>query len=64
MSESLAIRFDPPLLELDPILPFVVESEKLVTVYNDTDTDIEVRDCVSCKSLSISSFDIMPDALS
>ena len=41
-SENLAIRFDPPLLELDPILPFVKESERLVTVYNDTHTDIEV----------------------
>jgi hypothetical protein len=43
-SENLAIRFDPPLLDLNPILPFVDESERLVTVYNETDTEIEVTD--------------------
>jgi hypothetical protein len=43
-SENMAIRFDPPLLDLDPILPFVQESERLVTVYNETDSEIEVKD--------------------
>lgn len=42
-SENLSLRFDPPLLELNPILPFVDESERLVTVYNETDADIEVN---------------------
>ncbi len=47
-SENLAIRFDPPLLDLDPILPFVAESERLVTVHNDTDSEIEVTGpCIS-----------------
>ena len=41
-SENLAIRFDPPLLDLNPILPFVDESERLVTVHNETDSEIEV----------------------
>lgn len=41
-SEALKIRFDPPLLELAPILPFVEESEQRVTMYNDTNARIEV----------------------
>ena len=40
-SENLAIRFDPPLLDLNPILPFVVETERKVTVYNNTDARLE-----------------------
>ena len=40
-SENLGIRFDPPILELDPILPFVVETERKVVVHNDTDARIE-----------------------
>ncbi len=46
-SENLNLRFDPPMLDLNPILPFVEESEKLVTVYNETDTEIEVSRNVS-----------------
>ena len=40
-SENLGIRFDPPILDLDPIMPFVVETERKVTIHNDTDARIE-----------------------
>ena len=40
-SENLGLRFDPPLLNLDPIMPLVVETEHKVTIHNDTDARIE-----------------------
>jgi hydrocephalus-inducing protein len=39
--ENLGIRFDPPMMDLDPILPFVVETERKVTIYNEMDADFE-----------------------
>jgi hypothetical protein len=59
-SENLAIRFDPPLLDLDPILPFVDESERLVTVHNETDSEIEVTGSCNlacfCRSVGWANF--------
>ena len=40
-SENLKLRFSPPMLELDPILPFVKETEARVTVFNDSDKHVE-----------------------
>ena len=40
-SENLGLRFDPPILNLAPILPFVEETEHKVTIHNDTDARIE-----------------------
>ncbi|EKX37002.1 hypothetical protein GUITHDRAFT_78541 [Guillardia theta CCMP2712] len=40
-SDSLRLRFDPPSLDLEPIHPHVMETEKRVRVYNDCETSIE-----------------------
>lgn len=36
------VRFDPPLVELGPILPFSAGTEKEVTVFNDGDQPVEL----------------------
>lgn len=41
-SDALKIRFDPPLLDMSPILPFVQETERRVSMHNDTDVRLEV----------------------
>ena len=40
-SDSLRLRFDPPSLDLEPIHPHVMETERRVRVYNDCETSIE-----------------------
>ena len=42
--EGLApmIRFDPPIVELGPILPFAEGAEKIVTIHNDSDAAVDV----------------------
>ena len=48
---QLKIRFDPPLLNHEPVLPFDEPMSVLVDAINDTDHDIEFYSLISIRNI-------------